>query len=340
MPFQRVALAAILLLGTVLRVYGLDHNGFGNPYYSAGVLSMTQSLHNFAFNAFDPAGVLAVDKPPVALWVQVVSARLFGFSPLSVLLPQAIEGILSIVLVWHLTRRRFGATAGLLAALVLAITPISVAVDRSSNTDSCLVLVLLLAARALLVAAERDSLRLLLLAMALVGVGFNVKMMAAFVVLPAFAATWWLRGGRHRLKHLAAGGAVCMAVSLAWVGAVDLTPAAARPFVDSSPDNSMLDLVVDHNAPQRFFPRANAAPAEPVAADQRVPAGPLRLADRRLASQVGWLAPLALAGANSMLADVSVTTPAGLNLVFWLGWLAAYAIVYSAAGGLFSPYYL
>ena len=113
----------------------------------------------------------------------------------------------------------------------MAITPISVAVDRSSNTDSCLVMVLLLAAWALLVAAERGSWRLLLLAMALVGVGFNVKMMAAFVVLPAFALTYWLGGARRpanrwrRLPHLAAGGVVCAAVSLAWVGAVELTPA-------------------------------------------------------------------------------------------------------------------
>ncbi len=357
MVWELVSFGTILLLGFVLRLYALARNGFGNEYYSAGVLSMTRSLHNFFYNAFDPAGVLALDKPPLALWVQVASVRLFGFAPLSLLMPQAIEGMVSVAVVWLLVRRRFGVRPALLAALLMAITPISVAVDRSSNTDSCLVMVLLLAAWALLVAAERGSWRFLLLAMALVGVGFNVKMLAAFVVLPAFALTYWMSGdGRpgNRWRpalHLAAGGVVCAAVSLAWVGAVELTPVSDRPFVDSSPVNSMLDLVVDHNGLQRFFPRAGVVHAGSRAViDQRVPAGPLRLADPRLATQVGWLVPLALLGGLSALAELPLAelppaelplpAPAALDLVLWLGWLLTYAIVYNAAGGLFSPYYL
>jgi 4-amino-4-deoxy-L-arabinose transferase-like glycosyltransferase len=347
MVWELVSFTIILALGFILRLYALARNGFGNEYYSAGVFSMTRSLHNFFFNAFDPAGILALDKPPLALWVQVASARVFGFEPLSVLMPQAFEGMVSVAVVWHLVRRRFGAKPGLMAALLMAITPISVAVDRSSNTDSCLVMVLLLAAWALLVAAERGSWRLLVLAMALVGVGFNVKMMAAFVVLPAFALTYWLGDARrpgHRWRrpiHLAAGGAVCLAVSLAWIGAVQLTPASDRPFVDSSPVNSMLDLVVDHNGLQRFFPRAGGGAAELSGlAGERVPAGPLRLADPRLASQAGWLAPLALIGGTSALVELPFAAPAALGLILWFGWLLTYSVVYSAAGGLFSPYYL
>jgi 4-amino-4-deoxy-L-arabinose transferase-like glycosyltransferase len=143
------------------------------------------------------------------------------------------------------------------------------------------------------------------------------------------------------LIHLAAGGVVFLAVSLAWVGAVELTPASERPFVDSSPVNSMLDLVFDHNALQRFFPRAGTEPTESLSAtDERVPAGLLRLADPRLASQVEWLVPLALIGGVSSLAELSLAVPAALSLVLWLGWLLTYAVVYSAAGGLFSAYYL
>jgi 4-amino-4-deoxy-L-arabinose transferase-like glycosyltransferase len=342
MIWELVLFVTIMALGFFLRLYALARNGFGNEYYSAGVFSMTRSLHNFFFNAFDPAGVLALDKPPLALWLQVASVRLFGFAPLSVLVPQGIEGMVSVALVWHLTRRRFGPVPGLVAALLMAITPISVAVDRSSNTDSCLVMVLLLAAWALLAAAERGRWRLLLLAMALIGVAFNVKMMAAFVVLPAFALTWWFGTAAHsplrRLIPLAAGGVVCLAVSLAWVGAVELTPASERPFVDSSPVNSMLDLVVDHNGLQRFFPRAGAEP--PALIEERVPAGPLRLADPRLATQAGWFGPLALIGGVSALAELPLASAGGLSLVLWLGWLLTYAIVYSAAGGLFSAYYL
>ncbi len=342
---QLTALGVVLALGLAMRLSGLARNGFGNEYYSAGVFSMTRSLHNFAFNAFDPAGILAIDKPPVALWVQAAVARLFGFAPMSVLLPQVAEGMLAIVLLWYIVRRRHGAVAGLLAALLLAITPISVAVDRSSNTDSCLVLVLVLAAGVLIVAAERGSWRLLAAALALVGIGFNIKMMAAFVVLPGFALTYWLGApmpGRRRVIHLAAGGLACVAVSLAWVGAVQLTPASDRPYVDSSATNSMLDLVLDHNGVQRFVPSGGFAAANPAAA-RRVPVGPFRLMDPRLASQAEWLAPLAIVGAGSVLADAPLLlplAPAAIGIVLWLGWLLAYAAVYSAAGGLFSPYYL
>jgi len=128
-----------------------------------------RSWHNFLYGSFDPAGFVSVDKPPVALWVQVASVKLFGFHSLGVLAPQALEGVAAVAVLYHLVRRRFGAAAGLLAALFLALTPVSVAIDRSSNTHSCLVLVLLLAARALTAAVERGSGRLLALAMGLVG---------------------------------------------------------------------------------------------------------------------------------------------------------------------------
>jgi 4-amino-4-deoxy-L-arabinose transferase-like glycosyltransferase len=166
-------LGGVMALGLGLRLWRLDQNGYGTEYYSAGVRSMMDSRHNFLFNSFDPAGFVSLDKPPVALWIQVASAKLLGFSSLSVLLPQVLEGLASVALVYHLVARRFGAAAGLLAALFLAVTPISVVIDRSSNTDSCLVLVLLLAAWALIVAAERGSGRLFALSMALVGTSIH-----------------------------------------------------------------------------------------------------------------------------------------------------------------------
>jgi 4-amino-4-deoxy-L-arabinose transferase-like glycosyltransferase len=169
-----------------LRLWRLDQNGFGNKYYSAGVRSMSLSWHNFFYTSFDPAGFMSIDKPPVA------SAKLFGFDALSLLIPQALEGVAAVALLYHLVQRVFGAAAGLLAALFLALTPVSVAIDRSSNTDTCLALVLLLAAWALTHAVERGSLPLLALAMALVGLGFNVKMLAAFVVLPTFAVVYFV----------------------------------------------------------------------------------------------------------------------------------------------------
>jgi len=161
--WKHLALLAILLLSLALRLWGLPQNGWGNEYYSAGVRSMTMSWHNFLYNSFDPAGFLSVDKPPVALWIQAVSAKLFGFHGLSLLIPQVLEGVAAVWIVYHLVQRRFGALAGLMAALFLAVTPVSVAIDRSNNTDSCLVLILLLAAWALIRATEDGSRRLMLL---------------------------------------------------------------------------------------------------------------------------------------------------------------------------------
>jgi 4-amino-4-deoxy-L-arabinose transferase-like glycosyltransferase len=228
----RLALPAIFRLAAALRLGRLDQNGFGNEYYTAGVRSMSAGWHNFLYHAFDPAGFVSVDKPPVAMWIQVAAVKLFGFQGLSVLVPQVLEGLAAVWLVYHLVQRRFGPPAGLLAALFLAVTPVSVAVDRSSNTDSCLLLLLLLAAWALTRAAEAGSRRLLLLAMALIGVAFNVKMLAAFVVLPTFVLVYLLGAPvrlRRRLVDLTLGGLVLTLVSLSWVVGYDLTPADKRP---------------------------------------------------------------------------------------------------------------
>ncbi|MBV8650541.1 MAG: glycosyltransferase family 39 protein, partial [Alphaproteobacteria bacterium] len=253
---QSLGLAGIVLLAVLLRCWGLEHNGFGNEYYSAGVRSMLEGWHNFFFNAFDPAGFISLDKPPVAFWIQAASARILGFSGLSVLLPQAMEGVASVVLLFHLVRRRFGAPAGLLAALFLALMPVSVAVDRSTNTESCLVLVLLLSAWALSLAIERGSFGRLLLSAALLGIGFNVKMLMALVAAPWFLLLYALAAPlalRQRLAHVGAAGVVLIATSLSWSVAYDLTPAENRPYAGSSLGNSMLELALDHNGLQRFI---------------------------------------------------------------------------------------
>jgi 4-amino-4-deoxy-L-arabinose transferase-like glycosyltransferase len=372
----RLGLSGVLILAGALRLWRLDQNGYGNEYYSAAVRSMSASWHNFLYTSFDPAGFVSVDKPPIALWIQVASAKLFGLHGLSVLLPQVLEGVAAVWLVYHLVQRRFGAAAGLLAALFLAITPVSVAIDRSSNTDSCLVLVLLLAAWALARAAEQRSRRLLLLSMALLGVGFNVKMLAAFVVVPGFLVVYWLgapQAWRRRLVDVALAALVLMAVSLPWMLAYELTPPDKRPFAGTSDKNSMLELAVGPYGIGRFVrlarfgpvtanPRSSSAvtTADPAGAGAgraaapairtgfarlfvRVPVGPLRLADGQLAGQVGWLFPLALMGLALGARGAwfrGPLDPAQLALMLWFGWALTYGVVYSYAGGSFHFYYL
>src|SRR3954454_14248618 len=184
-PWQRLALEAVLILSAFLNLFRLTSLGYSNTYYAAAVKDMLTSWHNFFFVSFD-AGFVTVDKPPLGLWIQAASAELFGFHGWSLLLPQALAGVLSVALLYHLVSRAFGPVAGILAALVLAVTPIAVAVERTNNSDGLLVLTVLVGAWAVIRAVETGRLRWLLVGAVMVGVGFNIKMLEAFLVLPAF----------------------------------------------------------------------------------------------------------------------------------------------------------
>src|SRR5215204_862823 len=230
--WHQLVLAAILVLSAFLNLYNLTGEGYSNEYYSAAVKNMLTSWSNFFFVSFD-AGFVSVDKPPLGLWIQAASAWQFGFSALTLVLPQAIAGVLSVALLYHLVRRTFGPVAGLLSALALAITPIIVVTSRNNTMDMLVVLFVLLAAWAFVVAAERGSLGLLLLGAVIMGLGFNVKTLQAFLVLPAFYLLYLLAARtpwRRRFLHLAAATAVLITVSLSWVVAVDLTPSDQRPL--------------------------------------------------------------------------------------------------------------
>jgi 4-amino-4-deoxy-L-arabinose transferase-like glycosyltransferase len=358
---SRAALALILIVAAALRGWNLADGGVIIPYYFAGVRSMLASWHNFLFNAFDPAGFLSLDKPPIAFWLQTASAKIFGFGTLSVLLPQMIEGVASVAILYWLVRRRFGVAAGLLSALFLALNPVSIAVDRSNNTESCLVLVLLLAAWALIRALETGKLAMLLLSVALVGIGFNVKMLVAFGVVPGFALVYLFGANAapwRRLGQLTLAGAVLAVVSLSWSVTYDLIPPSSRPYADSTDDNSMLELVVGHNFIQRFVRRDGyERPVRPpdtlsppgqqpdaisgVQGRDFAPAGPLRLAAPSLAAQIGWLFPLALIGGIAAWRQHRRSPGCeAWSLAMWGGWALVYGIVFSAAGGLFHAYYL
>jgi len=245
-----MSLALPLAVAAVLNLWNLAQNGYSNTYYSVAVQSMTQSFRNFFFASYDAGGFISVDKPPVALWIQAISAKIFGFSGLSLLVPEALAGVACVALVYFLVRRIFGTPAGFVAALAMAIAPVAVAVERGNNTDTWLMFFLLLAAWAVSRATEKGKLALLVLGMALVGVAFNVKMLAAFIVLPTFyilylvaAPLKWYK----RVLHLGLATVVLLTVSLSWIAAVELTPASQRPWVGGSQVNSALDLALNYN---------------------------------------------------------------------------------------------
>ncbi|MGZ5905812.1 MAG: glycosyltransferase family 39 protein, partial [Reyranella sp.] len=338
---EAAALAAVLLIAAGLRLWRLEDNGFGTAYYAAGVRSMLQGPWLFFYNSFDPAGYISLDKPPVAFWIQTAFAAVLGYSGWTIHLPQALAGTASVALLYRLVRQPFGLPARLCAALLLAVMPVAVAVDRSNNTDSWLVFFLLLAA----MAALRGRGLSLVAAMALLGVAFNVKMLAALICGPALLAGWWFAGTldwRRRLAWMAAAGMTLAVVSLAWAVAFDLTPKDSRPYAGSSHDNSMLELIVVHNGLERFVraPRTPPTPAPAQAQTPRfeaydaVPVGPLRLAAPALAAQFAWTLPLAVLGA------VFGWRRRRASVALWGSWALAYGIVFSAAGGIFHAYYL
>lgn len=356
-------LAGIVALAAFLRLWRLDEVGYGNPYYAATVRSMLVSPSNFLFGSFDPAGFVTVDKPPVGFWVQAAFVTVLGWSGLALQLPQALAGTAAVPVLYALVARTFGAGAGLVAALSLAITPVSVAVDRNNTIDAQLALILLAATYAVLRASEHGDVRWLLVSAALVGLGFNVKMAQAYVAVPAFAVTY-LMAARVRVLarawQVALFAAVTLMVSLVWVVVVDLTPPDRRPFVGSSTNNSALQLAIGHNGAARLGPLLfglfrpgppGPGPAQPPAQPPPPPGpgsgevgenGPLRLFNQQLGGQVSWALSLALIGGAIAWAREGRRWPITARqraVLLWIAWLIPTAIFLSF-GGIIHRYYL
>lgn len=250
-----IPLALIALLAAFLNGYGIWNEQYANSYYTAAVASMLQSFHNFFYGSFDPGGFVTVDKPPVVFWLQTASAALFGVHGWSVILPQALAGVGSVLLIYALVKPTFGTGAARMAALAFACTPIAAAVSRTNNIDSMLVFTLLAAAWLLFRGVRKSNLWLLAAAFAVVGLGFNMKMLQAYLVLPAFYLFYWIGYRIHwqkRLAGLAAVTAALVMVSLSWPLIVDMVPADKRPYVGSSQTNSVLELAFGYNGVSRL----------------------------------------------------------------------------------------
>jgi 4-amino-4-deoxy-L-arabinose transferase-like glycosyltransferase len=251
-----ILLCAILLLSGFLNFWNLWNTGFSNTYYAAAVRSMLENPGVAFFNSFDAAGFVTVDKPPIGLWIQCVSAALLGYSGWALELPQALAGVWSVALVYAIVSRPFGKPAGLVSAFALAVTPIFVAVSRNGTMDGLLIFVLLLALWVALKAAREQSLPLLLTSVFLIGVGFNIKMIQAFIIIPAVFVIYLLgmrdSPRKKQALHIGLALLVLVATSLSWAVAVDLVPASQRPYIGGSGDNTVLGLIVNYNGLHRL----------------------------------------------------------------------------------------
>ncbi|WP_238907314.1 glycosyltransferase family 39 protein [Clostridium sp. YIM B02506] len=252
---NEILLVPILILSGFLSLVNLSIEGYGNEYYAAGVKSMTMSLKNFFFVSFDPAGFVTIDKPPLGFMIQALSAKIFGYSGWSIIPPQALAGVISVWVIYKIVKRSFGIPAALISSLCLAITPIFVADSRNNTNDNLLVLVLLLACWVLSIAAEKGHLKLLILSLVLVGIGFNIKMLQAYMIVPALYITYLLSTAvswKKRIGHLVLGTIVLLITSLSWAFIVDLVPEENRPFIGSSTDNTVMELIIGHNGLERL----------------------------------------------------------------------------------------
>jgi 4-amino-4-deoxy-L-arabinose transferase-like glycosyltransferase len=296
-----LALVAILALSAVLNIVRLSQNAWANTFYSAGVKSMLGSLHNFLYASFDQGGLVTIDKPPLGLWVQVLSAKLFGFTPLSVLLPEAVIGTLTVLALYLILVRGLGELAALAAALTLAVFPIFVAVSRANGVDPLLVLLLVLACGAALRAIEGGRVRWLLAAGVLIGLAFNTKTLAAYLAVPSIALGYLVcapGGWRRRVLALVAAGLVMVLVSFSWIALVELTPASKRPFVGSSTNNTEIGLTFEYNGFGRVEGEIGGPGNVSIKPGGTVPAAP-RHAAARPATRKGLRTPPAKTPAAS-----------------------------------------
>jgi 4-amino-4-deoxy-L-arabinose transferase-like glycosyltransferase len=343
----RPELVALIVLAAALNLWSLSRNGWANDYYSAAARSMSSSWHDFLFASLDHSGVMTVDKPPLALWVQALSVRVLGFRSLSMLVPQALMGVAAVALLYDLVRRSFGRIGGFVAGLALALTPITVAVSRHNNPDALLVLLSVAAlwctVRALGPETRRRS-RWLVLAGVCVGLGFETKMGEALTVVPGIAAAWlWVapsaRGRLHALRELLAGGAAMVLVGGAWPALVELTPAGDRPWVSGTTDNRVLSLIFEYNGVGRVSGQAGGAGAASTFGSSP---GPLRLLNQALGGQAGWLLGFAAVSGLALLAASRLRRTDARSgwLIVVGGAFLTTAVLFSAASGIFHPYYV
>jgi 4-amino-4-deoxy-L-arabinose transferase-like glycosyltransferase len=332
----------VLVLAAVLNLWALDRNGFANEYYAAAVRSMSSSWHAFLYGSLDLSGLQTVDKPPLALWIQTLSVRAFGFSSWSLLAPQALMGIASVGLIYDLVRRRFGRAAGFAGAVVLALTPITVAISRHNNPDALLILCCVAALWATVRGLEDGRARWLMIAGACVGLGFETKMGIALVVVPGIAAAWlWIapRGRRRALLQLTAAGGISAAVGLAWPVMVWLTPVADRPWISGTSDNSIWSLILDYNGLGRVTGQQGTGGGGSIFGGNT---GVLRLLNSSLGGQAGWLLGAAVLTGGALVFLTRLRRHDQRT-----GWMIAVgsafavtAIVFSSAKGIFHPYYV
>jgi 4-amino-4-deoxy-L-arabinose transferase-like glycosyltransferase len=339
--WPRLGLAAIAAGTAILYLWALDRVGYGNSYYAAAAESGSQSWRAWFFGALDPASFISVDKPPASLWLTGLSVRSFGLSSWSILLPQALAGVGTVVLLYHTVRRSFGSGAGLIAATAMAVTPVAVVMFRYNNPDALLTFLLVAAAALGIRAVETGKARWILGAFSVIGLAFLTKTTQALLMVPALGLTYLVAAPvrlRKRLLHLAAASLIMVAAAGWWLAAVELTPASSRPYVGGTHGNSALEYALfGYNGFDRVLGETSGLQGGGFGGE----AGWTRLFNSDVGPQIGWLIPAAAIGLGAGLSGRRRSRTDGQQAA-WLLWGTAFltqVIVFSMMSGVFHPYY-
>ncbi|OZE79936.1 glycosyl transferase [Rhodococcus sp. 15-649-2-2] len=348
----------ILLAATAtLYLWNLTASGYANTFYAAAVQAGTKDWTAWFFGSLDSENFITVDKPPAALWVMGLSARLFGFSSFSLLLPQALMGVAAVATVYAAVKRVANPTAGLLAGFTLASVPAAALMFDFDNPDALLVLLMTLGGyfvvRSLQTSAGRRAAVWLAIAGVALGFAFLTKMLQGLLVLPAFGLTYLVAGQaqlRARLLHLVGAFAALVAAAGWWVVTVQLWPESARPYIGGSTDNTVMDLVLGYNGLGRIFGNTGGGGMEAPAGMSAGAAGSSfggstgldRLFGSEMGIQISWLIPAALVALVFGLIARGRAPRTDLlraSLILWGGWFLVTALIFSYMSGTIHPYY-
>lgn len=314
--WERPILLLVLALNTTLNFWNLSINGWANYFYTAAVQSGTKDWTAAFFGSSDWGNSITVDKPPLSLWMMVLSARIFGLSPMSILTPQALLGVLSTLLIYLIIRRNFGAAAALIGAIAFFTTPIISLMSRYNNPDPLMVALTLAAVYLVLKNIDSGRTKFLVLAAVMLGLAFMTKQLQGLIILP-FAAVAFLRWSpipwRAKVRDTVMAVGTLAVIGGVWMCVVDLTPAANRPFVGGSITNSVLELSIGYNGIDRLIPNNDEAVATMVPAKFRQvasDAGLARLLNANYGQEIAWLLFAVLFASLVILASWRALPPA------------------------------
>lgn len=344
------ALAVLLLATGLSYLYNLSANGWANSFYSAAIQAGSVSWKAFFFGSSDAANSITVDKPPASLWVMELSVRLFGLNSWSMLVPQVLLGLGTVAVLWATVRRSFGPAAGLIAGLVVAVTPVFALMFRFNNPDALLVFLMVAAVWAMTRALDDGRWRWLVLTGTCIGFGFLAKQLQVMLVVPVLALVYLFAGppklGKRIAQLFAAGAAMVVAAGW-WLLAVELWPANSRPYIGGSQNNSIIELTLGYNG----LGRLNGNETGSVGPGGELPPGGngmwgetgiARMFDHAQGGQIAWLIPAALVAlvAGLVLRGRAARTDAArAQILLWGGWLLVTGLVFSFMAGIFHQYY-